>query len=189
MINSVPPTTPRLTPSLPSRQTPVPPTMGISYRVRISIVCTNYIWTVRRRHLPETLASIHPLNRPTSHVDTSGLEPHRSTPYSINSSSHSISLKSYNSRCSTGRASYRKHHSPPAREHTPTPEKRVPTFRSPSSYNLGMAESVGSGIPRPVVAPSSADDPNIPGEPIVPGHCFYPMSVNGAIRYENRNTR
>ena len=125
-----------------------------------------------------------------SHFHASALGHLRGTPYSIKSSSQlSVSQKSYNSRCSTGRASYREHRGPPARDHTPAPEKAAHTFSSPSSYTLEVAEPEGSAVPTPVVALPSAGDPNTPGEPTIPGHRFYPMSVSGAIRYDNRNTK
>lgn len=117
------------------------------------------------------------------HFDTNNLEPHRSTPYSIKSVSQlSVSQKSCSSRNSVGRASYREHRGPPARDRTPTPGQDVPSFRSQSPSRAELGGSVAFGA---IIAPPRTDDPNRPGEPIVVnGFRFSPMSISGILRYD-----
>jgi hypothetical protein len=125
---------------------------------------------------------------PHLHFDTNKSEPYRSrTPLSVKSSQLSVSQKSCNSRNSIGRASYRAHRGPPARVRTPASNQDALVFGPPS---LRTAEPGGPAVFGTIIAPPSADDPNRPGEPIgIGGPRFYPMSVNGVLRYEYRKTR
>lgn len=120
------------------------------------------------------------------HIDTNNLEHHQSTPYSIKSSSQlSVSQKSYNSRNSIGRASYREHRGPPARDRTPSPNPDATSFGSPFSTTLRRAEPGGSVTFETIIAPPSADDPNRPGDPTVIGPRFFPLSIGGVLRYDD----
>lgn len=107
------------------------------------------------------------------------------------SSQLSVSQKSSKSGSSVGRLSYREHRGPPARERTPVADRGAsPLLRPPSFNTLEKAELGGSAIPGTMIAPPSADDPNRPGEPIPIGYRFFPMSVNGLLRYDDhRKTR
>ena len=125
------------------------------------------------------------------HFDPNQSEPHRSrTPLSMKSSKLSVSQKSFNSRNSIGRASYRVHHGQPARARTPASNQDAPVFGPPSSPTLRRAEPGGSAVFGTIIAPPSADDPNRPGEPVGVGEPrFCPMSVSGVLRYDCRMTR
>ena len=124
------------------------------------------------------------------HFDANKLEHLRSgTPLSMKSSRLSVSQNSRGSRNSTGRASYRSHHGPPARLRTPASDEDVPVPGPPPSPVPRRADPVGSAVPGAVIAPPSADDPNRPGEPIHIGHRFYPISVSDVLRYDHRKIR
>ncbi|KAF9223223.1 hypothetical protein BS17DRAFT_781512 [Gyrodon lividus] len=114
--------------------------------------------------------------------------PQSKTPVSIrsisqNSESHRSS-RSHNSAVSTGRASYRRHHGPPARARSPTPN--ITQDRSIQ----GTGHSTALAPPGRLVAMPNVDDPSQPGEPIV--HYdrprFAPMSTLGVSRY-NKHRR
>lgn len=124
------------------------------------------------------------------HFDTNQLEaPRSTTPASIRSSQMSVSRRSFNSRISTGRASYREHRGPPARVRTPVPDQDTTICDPSASPTLGRPEPGDCAIPPTVIVPPIEDDPSRPGVPISVGHRFFPISVTGVLRYDNRKMR
>ncbi|KAG9313444.1 hypothetical protein JVU11DRAFT_5766 [Chiua virens] len=124
------------------------------------------------------------------HFENPDSEPHRSrTPLSLKSSQSSVSHKSHTSRNSTGRSSYRVHRGPPARERTPTPLQDTSCHDTLHSTTPTRPELGSAAVPGNIIARPSANDPSQPGEPTDAAHRFFPMSVNGVLRYENRKIR
>lgn len=107
------------------------------------------------------------------HLNTNNVEPQRSLPYSMRSSSPlSVFHESDHSRDSIGRASYREHHGLP-RGRAAAPDQ----------------DACGSNTFGTVIVEPSLADPNRLREPTVMGLRFSPMSVNGVLRYDSRKIR
>ncbi|KAG9313442.1 hypothetical protein JVU11DRAFT_5764 [Chiua virens] len=93
-----------------------------------------------------------------------------------------VSRTSHRSGCSTGRASYRKHHVP-----IPTSVQDVSILASSSSTTLRRGELRLSAV---IPFQNTIAAPNAIADDASQGGCrFLPMPVSDALRYEHRKTR